>query len=142
MLTKDKILGGIKNTKMIELPMYDDEIAVREISDLEYNKFVSEFRNIGKFDMISTMKGTRNKEDVTKMSSSMKEISSTRYNAKLNLALLALDNKDNPEKLNKKDLENLKAGSLDLIVNGALEFSGLDNIDSLQKDVDDFREEE
>ena len=51
MLTKEMIIGGIKNTKIIELPMYDnEEVAIREISDLEYNQFTSAYRDVGNFD--------------------------------------------------------------------------------------------
>lgn len=41
-----------------------------------------------------------------------------------------------------KDLEQLKAGTLDLIVNEALIFSGLDNLKSMDNNIAEFREEE
>ena len=65
-----------------------------------------------------------------------------KYDAKMNLALKVLDNADNPDKFTKKDLEQLKAGTLDLIVNEALIFSGLDNLESMDNNIAEFREEE
>lgn len=73
MLTKEMIIGGIKNTKIIELPMYDNEVAIREISDLEYNQFTSAYRDVGNFDMISTIKAKQTSlaEDTTKFKTSL-----------------------------------------------------------------------
>ena len=135
MLTKEMIIGGIKNTKIIELPMYDnEEVAIREISDLEYNRF----------DMISTIKAKQTSlaEDTTKFKTSLAAMEKKKYDAKMNLALKVLDNADNPDKFTKKDLEQLKAGTLDLIVNEALIFSGLDNLESMDNNIAEFREEE
>ena len=135
------IIGGIKNTKIIELPMYDnEEVAIREISDLEYNQFTSAYRDVGNFDMISTIKAKQTSlaEDTTKFKTSLAK----KYDAKMNLALKVLDNADNPDKFTKKDLEQLKAGTLDLIVNEALIFSGLDNLESMDNNIAEFREEE
>lgn len=145
MLTKEMIIGGIQNTKIIKLPQYDnEEIAIREISDLEYNQFTSAYRDVGNFDMISTIKGkqTKNAEDTTRFKTSLPIMEKKKYDAKMNLAVKVLDNADNPDKFTKKDLELFKAGTLDLIVNEALKFSGLDNLDSLDKDISEFREEE
>lgn len=145
MLTKEKILGGIKNTKLIKLPMYDDEeIGIREINDFEYNTFVSEYRDVGSFDMISTMRGEniKAKEDTTKFKTSLKQMDKSKYDAKLNLAVKVLDNDLNTEKFNKKDLEQLKPGALNLIINETLKFSGLDSIEELEKAVKSFRKEE
>lgn len=144
MLTKEMIIGGIKNTKIIELPMYDNEVAIREISDLEYNQFTSAYRDVGNFDMISTIKAKQTSlaEDTTKFKTSLAAMEKKKYDAKMNLALKVLDNADNPDKFTKKDLEQLKAGTLDLIVNEALIFSGLDNLKSMDNDIAEFREEE
>lgn len=145
MLTKEKILGGIKNTKLIKLPMYDDEeIGIREINDFEYNTFVSEYNDVGSFDMISTMKGENieAKEDTTKFKTSLKQMDKRKYDAKLNLAVKVLDNDLNTETFNKKDLEQLKPGALNLIINETLKFSGLDSIEELEKAVKSFRKEE
>lgn len=144
MLTKEMIIGGIKNTKIIELPMYDnEEVAIREISDLEYNQFTSAYRDVGNFDMISTIKAkqTNLAEDTTKFKTSLAAMEKKKYDAKMNLALKVLDNADNPDKFTKKDLEQLKAGTLDLIVNEALIFSGLDNLESMDNNIAEFREE-
>lgn len=145
MLTKEMIIGGIKNTKIIELPMYDnEEVAIREISDLEYNQFTSAYRDVGNFDMISTIKAKQTSlaEDTTKFKTSLAAMEKKKYDAKMNLALKVLDNVDNPDKFTKKDLEQLKAGTLDLIVNEALIFSGLDNLESMDNNIAEFREEE
>lgn len=145
MLTKEMIIGGIKNTKIIELPMYDnEEVAIREISDLEYNQFTSAYRDVGNFDMISTIKAKQTSlaEDTTKFKTSLAAMEKKKYDAKMNLALKVLDNADNPEKFTKKDLEQLKAGTLDLIVNEALIFSSLDNLESMDNNIAEFREEE
>lgn len=144
MLTKEMIIGGIKNTKIIELPMYDNEVAIREISDLEYNQFTSAYRDVGNFDMISTIKAKQTSlaEDTTKFKTSLAAMEKKKYDAKMNLALKVLDNADNPDKFTKKDLEQLKAGTLDLIVNEALIFSGLDNLESMDNNIAEFREEE
>jgi len=145
MLTKEMIIGGIKNTKIIELPMYDnEEVAIREISDLEYNQFTSAYRDVGNFDMISTIKAKQTSlaEDTTKFKTSLAAMEKKKYDAKMNLALKVLDNADNPDKFTKKDLEQLKAGTLDLIVNEALIFSGLDNLKSMDNNIAEFREEE
>jgi len=145
MLTKEMIIGGIKNTKIIELPMYDnEEVAIREISDLEYNQFTSAYRDVGNFDMISTIKAKQTSlaEDTTKFKTSLAAMEKKKYDAKMNLALKVLDNADNPDKFTKKDLEQLKAGTLDLIVNEALIFSGLDNLESMDNNIAEFREEE
>lgn len=144
MLTKEIIIGGIKNTKIIELPMYDNEVAIREISDLEYNQFTSAYRDVGNFDMISTIKAKQTSlaEDTTKFKTSLAAMEKKKYDAKMNLALKVLDNADNPDKFTKKDLEQLKAGTLDLIVNEALIFSGLDNLESMDNNIAEFREEE
>lgn len=145
MLTKEMIIGGIKNTKIIELPMYDnEEVAIREISDLEYNQFTSAYRDVGNFDMISTIKAKQTSlaEDTTKFKTSLAAMEKKKYDAKMNLALKVLDNADNPDKFTKKDLEQLKAGILDLIVNEALIFSGLDNLESMDNNIAEFREEE
>lgn len=145
MITKEKILGGIKNTKLIQLPMYDnDEIAIREISDLEYNTFISEFRDVGSFDMISKLKGDkiRDKEDTTQVKTSLKTINKKQYDAKINLALKTLDNPDNPDKFNRKDIEQLKPGALNIIIEETLKFSGLDSLEELENNVKSFREEE
>ena len=144
MLTKEMIIGGIKNTKIIELPMYDnEEVAIREISDLEYNQFTSAYRDVGNFDMISTIKAKQTSlaEDTTKFKTSLAAMEKKKYDAKMNLALKVLDNADNPDKFTKKDLEQLKAGTLDLIVNEALIFSGLDNLESMDNNIAEFREE-
>lgn len=145
MLTKEMIIGGIKNTKIIELPMYDnEEVAIREISDLEYNQFTSAYRDVGNFDMISTIKAKQTSlaEDTTKFKTSLAAMEKKKYDAKMNLALKVLDNADNHDKFTKKDLEQLKAGTLDLIVNEALIFSGLDNLESMDNNIAEFREEE
>lgn len=144
MLTKEMIIGGIKNTKIIELPMYDNEVAIREISDLEYNQFTSAYRDVGNFDMISTIKAKQTSlaEDTTKFKTSLAAMEKKKYDAKMNLALKVLDNADNPDKFTKKDLEQLKAGTLDLIVNEALIFSGLENLESMDNNIAEFREEE
>lgn len=145
MLTKEMIIGGIKNTKIIELPMYDnEEVAIRELSDLEYNQFTSAYRDVGNFDMISTIKAKQTSlaEDTTKFKTSLAAMEKKKYDAKMNLALKVLDNADNPDKFTKKDLEQLKAGTLDLIVNEALIFSGLDNLESMDNNIEEFREEE
>lgn len=144
MLTKEMIIGGIKNTKIIELPMYDNEVAIREISDLEYNQFTSAYRDVGNFDMISTIKAKQTSlaEDTTKFKTSLAAMEKKKYDAKMNLALKVLDNADNPDKFTKRDLEQLKAGTLDLIVNEALIFSGLDNLESMDNNIAEFREEE
>ena len=145
MLTKEMIIGGIKNTKIIELPMYDnEEVAIREISDLEYNQFTSAYRDVGNFDMISTIKAKQTSlaEDTTKFKTSLAAMEKKKYDAKMNLALKVLDNADNPDKFTKKDLEQLKAGTLDLIVNEALIFSSLDNLESMDNNIAEFREEE
>ena len=145
MLTKEMIIGGIKNTKIIELPMYDnEEVAIREISDLEYNQFTSAYRDVGNFDMISTIKAKQTSlaEDTTKFKTSLAAMEKKKYDAKMNLALKVLDNADNPDKFTKKDLEQLRAGTLDLIVNEALIFSGLDNLESMDNNIAEFREEE
>ena len=145
MLTKEMIIGGIKNTKIIELPMYDnEEVAIREISDLEYNQFTSAYRDVGNFDMISTIKAKQTSlaEDTTKFKTSLAAMEKKKYDAKMNLALKVLDNADNPDKFTKKGLEQLKAGTLDLIVNEALIFSGLDNLESMDNNIAEFREEE
>lgn len=145
MLTKEMIIGGIKNTKIIELPMYNnEEVAIREISDLEYNQFTSAYRDVGNFDMISTIKAKQTSlaEDTTKFKTSLAAMEKKKYDAKMNLALKVLDNADNPDKFTKKDLEQLKAGTLDLIVNEALIFSGLDNLELMDNNIAEFREEE
>ncbi|MCC7553972.1 MAG: hypothetical protein KO202_05745 [Methanobacteriaceae archaeon] len=151
MLTKETILGGIKNTTNIELPMYDDEVAVREISDLEYNTFLSGMKDIGTFNMVSTMKGNQKnnednenltKEDQTSFKTSLPAMDKKKLDAKIKLALAVLDNEDNPEKFNKKDLESLKAGALDLIIDGALKHSGLDELSTIENDMKDFRKKE
>ena len=94
--------------------------------------------------MISTMKGEniKAKEDTTKFKTSLKQMDKSKYDAKLNLAVKILDNDLNTEKFNKKDLEQLKPGALNLIINETLKFSGLDCIDELEKAVKSFRKEE
>lgn len=143
MLTKKDIVGGIKNTKLIELPMYGDEIAIRQISDFEYNNFISSYQDMGTFDMSSVMKGERkeSKEDTTSFKTSLKQIEKRKYDAKVDLAVKVLDNEDNPEKFTRKDIEQLKPGALDLIIKEALSFSELDDIEELDKQIGQFREE-
>ena len=90
MLTKEMIIGGIKNTKIIELPMYDnEEVAIREISDLEYNQFTSAYRDVGNFDMISTIKAKQTSlaEDTTKFKTSLAAMEKKKYDAKMNIRL-------------------------------------------------------
>lgn len=94
--------------------------------------------------MISTIKAKQTSlaEDTTKFKTSLAAMEKKKYDAKMNLALKVLDTADNPDKFTKKDLEQLKAGTLDLIVNEALIFSGLDNLESMDNNIAEFREEE
>ena len=57
------------------------------------------------------------------------------YSCRLNV------NEDNPEKFTRKDIEQLKPGALDLIIKEALSFSELDDIEELDKQIGQFREE-
>ena len=145
-LTKEDIIGGTKNTHDVTLPMYGDdvELAVREITDLEYNRFISAYRDLGSFDMVSSIKAndTRSKEDKTQVKTSMKKVEETKFNAKVELLVASLDNDSNPEKFTKQTIQNLKGGAIDILVDATLVFSGLDNIDTLEEDVNEFREEE
>lgn len=145
-LTKEDIIGGIKNTHDVSLPMYgeDVELAVREITDLEYNQFISTYRDLGAFDMISSLKGNdrKTKEDKTQVKTSMKKVEETKFNAKVNLLYNSLDNSSNPQKFTKQDIQNLKSGAIDILVDATLAFSGLDSIDTLEADMNEFREEE
>ena len=145
-LTKEDIIGGIKNTHDVSLPMYgkDVKLAVREITDLEYNQFISTYRDLGAFDMISSLKGNdrKTKEDKTQVKTSMKKVEETKFNAKVNLLYNSLDNSSNPQKFTKQDIQNLKSGAIDILVDATLAFSGLDSIDTLEADMNEFREEE
>lgn len=144
MITKNELTGGIKNTKLVKLPMYDDaEIAIREISDFEYNKFISDYKDVGTFDMTSLLRGNdiANKEDTTKFKSSMSKLEKNRFNAKAELVAKSLSNEENGETYKAKDVEGFRAGTIDLLVKEILNFSGLENPEELEKDVENFRKE-
>lgn len=145
MITKNELIAGIKNTKTVKLPMYDnEEIAIREISDYEYNKFISDYRDIGTFDMKSLLRGNdvKNKEDTTTFKSSMAAMEKKRFNAKAELVAASLSNKDNGETYKVSDVKGFRAGTIDLLVNEILEFSGLDNPEDLETEIAEFREDE
>ena len=146
-LTKSQILNGINETKEVYIKALDDEVALRPLSNGEWNK-IEEIENeaIGEY---TTTERAKNRNRRQRIQSQMeaqakinvKETGKASAKAKIEAVFLSLDNdyyKD--DKFTREDVKNMGRGAFNEIYDQVRIISGLD--DDIEKEVKDFPEDE
>lgn len=127
MINKASLIAGIKNTTEIELPQYENQkIAIREISDSEYQKFVSDYNDMGTITI---------KDDKSHIRTNTKKISNAKYNAKVTLVTLALNNDKNKDDYSSKEVERFKSGVVDYLADEILKFCDLKTTKKMEEEA-------
>ncbi|MBE6505641.1 MAG: hypothetical protein E7Z73_07885 [Methanobrevibacter millerae] len=147
-LTKSQILNGINETKERYIKSKDDTVALRPLSNGEWNK-IEEIENeaIGEYTTTERAKNrSRRKQIQSQMEAqakiNVKETGKASAKAKIEAVFLSLDNdvyKDDP--FTRDEVEAMGRRVFDEIYDQVRIISGLDD-DDLEKEVKDFPEDE
>lgn len=146
-LTKSQILNGINETKERYIKSKDDTVALRPLSNGEWNK-IEEIQNeaIGEYTTTEKAKQASRRQRVQSQMEAqgkinVKETSKAEAKAKIEAVFLSLDNdvyKD--DKFTRDDVKSMGKKVFDEIYEQVRIISGLE--DDIEKDVKDFPEDE
>lgn len=146
-LTKSQILNGINETKERYIKSKDDTVALRPLSNGEWNK-IEEIQNeaIGEYTTTEKAKQASRRQRVQSQMEAqgkinVKETSKAEAKAKIEAVFLSLDNdvyKD--DKFTREDVKNMGRDVFNEIYEQVRIISGLE--DDIEKDVKDFPEDE
>ena len=142
-LTKSQILNGINETKERYIKSKNDTVALRPLSNGEWNK-IEEIQNeaIGEYTTTEKAKRASRRQRVEAQGKiNVKETSKAEAKAKIEAVFLSLDNdvyKD--DKFTREDVKNMGRDVFNEIYEQVRIISGLE--DDIEKDVKDFPEDE
>ncbi|MBQ6351089.1 MAG: hypothetical protein IJI42_09200 [Methanobrevibacter sp.] len=146
-LTKSQILNGINETKERYIKSKNDTVALRPLSNGEWNK-IEEIQNeaIGEYTTTEKAKQASRRQRVQSQMEAqgkinVKETSKAEAKAKIEAVFLSLDNdvyKD--DKFTREDVKNMGRDVFNEIYEQVRIISGLE--DDIEKDVKDFPEDE
>ena len=144
-LTKSQILNGIKEVEIVKIDLLDDEVALRPLSNGEWNK-IEEIQNeaLGEYTTTERAKHASRKQRIQSQMEAqakinVKETSKAEAKAKIEAVFLSLDNdyyKD--DKFTRDDILNMGRGVFNEIYEQVRIISGLE--EDLEKEVKDFPE--